>query len=253
MKGGEKSELSLYGTATGVRAIENPVRRHILDILRGGEVSFDALVGSSGRAKSTISAHLSALAEEGIVGSRPGDDDERKKIFFLTSHFIGEFAPGDRISDDLSEYASKYRDGAHDPFNLYRLMYRTLRVSLLIEGISIDPFLRRTGEAVGEAVYFAVAAPDLESFLENLIVFWERHRLGRISDITLSPISFAVYDCFECVELPLLGRPACSFDSGLLSVLFSRQSGRLMEAVERKCYAAGDPCCTFEIVPVPEK
>jgi hypothetical protein len=253
MRGGEKSELSLYGTATGVRAIGNPVRRHILDILRGGEVSFDALVGSSGRAKSTISAHLSALAEEGIIASRPGDDDERKKTFFLTAHFIGEFAPGERISDDLSAYALKYREGTLDPFDLYRLMYRTLRVSLLIEGISIDPFLRRTGEAVGEAVYPAVAASDLELFLQNLVIFWERHHLGRIENITLSPISFAIYDCFECVELPHLGRPACSFDSGLLSVLFSRQSGRPMEAVERKCYAAGDPCCTFEIAPVPEK
>lgn len=253
MRGAEKNELSLYGTKSGVRAIGNPVRRHILKILSDGELSFEAIVGSSGRAKSTVSAHLSALAEEGIVGSRPGDDDERKKIFFLTAHFIGEFAPEDRISDDLSAYASKYREGIHDPFSLYRLIYRTLRVSLLIEGISIDPILRRTGEAVGEAVYPAMAAPDIESFVQNLILFWEQHHLGRIADITLSPISFAVYDCFECVELPHLGRPACSFDSGLLSVLFSRQSERPMDAVERECYAAGDPCCTFEIVPVPEK
>ena len=247
MKGRGKNELSLYGTASGVRAIGNPVRRSILVLLRDGELSFESIVASSGRAKSTISAHLSALADEGIIGSRAGDEDERKKYFFLTSHFIGELLPGDRISDDLAAYASEYRAGGVDPFALYRLVYRTFRVSLLLEGISIDPFLTRTGELVGEAVYPAVAAPDTTSFIQNLTTFWERHHLGRIADLTLSPISFSVYDCFECVDLPLLGRPACSFDLGLLSVIFSKQLGKHVHVVERECYAAGDPRCFFEI------
>ncbi|MCQ1537781.1 ArsR family transcriptional regulator [Methanocalculus taiwanensis] len=248
-----RSDLSLFGTATGVRAVRNPVRRHILQLLEGGEMSFESIVSSSGRAKSTVSAHLSALVDEGIIGSRPGDDDERKKYFFLTSHFIGELSPGDRIADEISDYAFDYREGAVDPFAFYRLVYRTFRVSLLMEGISIDPLLKRAGETVGNAIYPALAAKDMDGFCTNLAGFWEQHHLGNIENLTLDPIYFSIYDCFECVELPFLGKPACSFDSGLLSLLFSRQSGRPMEALERECYAAGDPCCTFEILPVPEK
>jgi len=253
MRTRDRSDFSLYGTAAGVLAVRNPVRRHILQLLEGGEMSFDAIVSSSGRAKSTVSAHLSSLADEGIIGSRHGDKDERKKYFFLTSHFIGELSPGDRIADEISNYAFEYREGAVDPFHLYKLVYRTFRVSLLTEGVSLDPLLRRTGETVGEAVYPAVAGEDMEGFCQNLATFWEEHRLGRIELLSQDPIRFSVYDCFECVDLPQLGRPACSFDSGFLSLLFSRQTGSLMNAVERECYAAGDPCCTFEILPAPEK
>lgn len=253
MRARDRSDYSLYGTTSGVQVVHNPVRRHILQLLEGGEMSFESIVSSSGRAKSTISAHLSALTDEGIIGSRPGDDDERKKNFFLISHFIGELSPGDRITDEIGVYAFEYREGAVDPFHLYKLVYRTFRVSLLTEGLSLDPLLRRVGETVGEAVYPAVAAKNMEGFCTNLARFWEEHHLGRIENLRLDPIRFSVYDCFECVELPFLGRPACSFDSGLLSLLFSRQTGYLMDAVEWECYAAGDPCCTFEILPVPEK
>ncbi|MDG6249661.1 V4R domain-containing protein [Methanocalculus sp.] len=253
MRARDRSDFSLYGTAAGVQAVRNPVRRHILQLLEGGEMSFDAIVSSSGRAKSTVSAHLSSLADEGIVGSRPGMEDERKKYFFLTSHFIGELQPGDRIADEISNYACEYREGAADPFHLYKLIYRTFRVSLLTEGISLDPLLRRSGEKVGGAVYPAVAGEDMEEFCQNLANFWDQHRLGRMEILSQDPIRFSVYDCFECVDLPQLGKPACSFDSGLLSLLFSRQTGSLMNAFERECYAAGDPCCTFEILPVPEK
>ncbi|RQD80776.1 MAG: ArsR family transcriptional regulator [Methanocalculus sp. MSAO_Arc2] len=243
-----RHNVSLYGTTSGVRIVSNPIRRSILELLREGELSFETIVRSSGRAKSTISAHLSALADEGIIGSHPGENDERKKYFFLTAHFIGDLAPDDRIQDDLEAYASRYRDGGVDPFALYRLVYRTFRVSLLMEGISIDPLLKRCGEAVGRAIFPGVAAPDLDTFTDNLIMFWERHQLGRIEDLTLDPLRLSVYDCFECVDLPYLGRPACSFDSGLFSVLFSEQLTTPVEAVERECYAAGDPCCSFEFV-----
>ena len=252
MRARDRSDFSLYGTSSGVQAVRNPVRRHILQLLERGEMSFDSIVSSSGRAKSTVSAHLSALTDEGIIGSRHGDEDERKKYFFLTSHFIGELSPGDRIADDISTYAFDYREGAVDPFHLYKLVYRTFRVSLLMEGISLNPLLRRTGETVGEAIYPAVAGEDMDAFLLNLSTFWEQHDLGRIEIITLNPIRFSVHDCFECVDLPQLGKPACSFDSGLLSLVFSRQAGTPMEAVELECYAAGDPCCTFEILSVQE-
>jgi len=247
MKGGEKKELSLYGTDDGVRAVGNPVRRHILLLLRDGELSFESIVASSGRAKSTISAHLSALADEGIIGSRPGHDDERKKYFFLRSHYLGELSPADRISDDLVTYAEGYREGEADPFSLYRLIYRTFRVSLLTEGISINPLLRETGDTVGRAVYPAVGADTLPSFADNLSAFFERHHLGRIDEVALDPITFSVYDCFECVELPILGKPACSFEKGFISALFSFQLRQPVDAVELECYAAGDPRCRFEI------
>gem|GEM_PF-6153567 len=49
-----------------------------------------------------------------------------------------------RLSRDSAEQVARLVDGP-DPFKFYRLMFRTIRVSLLKEGIDIDPVLRNAG------------------------------------------------------------------------------------------------------------
>ena len=52
-------------------------------------------------------------------------------------------------------------------------MFRTIRVSLLQEGINIDPVLQQAGYHVGERIYSAIAAPDLAEILEKTAGFWK--------------------------------------------------------------------------------
>jgi len=56
-----------------------------------------------------------------------------------------------------------------------------------------------------------------------------------------------VYDCFECGDLPQLGRPACAFDSGVLKAVFSRFFESDQQVTETACYAMGDDHCRFLI------
>ncbi len=241
-------EIDLYSTPDGTRAVGNPVRRAILTTLREREYTFDEIVAVAGRAKSTVSVHLQELAAAGVVGSRTDPGDSRRKIFFLSGSLVASLSPEDRVADALAAYAGAYRAGSGDPFAFYKLALRTIRVSLMQEGVSLDPLLARAGERVGEELYPALADPDIGAFCTKIAGFWEEHRLGRVEVAGTDPLVLLVYDCFECVDLPVTGKPACAFDSGILRALFSGHYGRPATAVETRCYSMGFDHCRFEIV-----
>ncbi len=242
-------DIDLYSTLTGARAVENPVRRAILAALRERERTFEEIVALAGRAKSTVSVHLQEMAAAGVVGFRADPEDSRRKIFFLAGDLIANVSPEERVADALAAYAGAYRPGSGDPFAFYKLAFRTIRVSLLQEGVLLDPLLSRAGERIGEELYPALADPDTGAFCTRIARFWEEHRLGRVEVAGAEPPVLLVYDCFECADLPVTGRPACAFDSGILRALFSRHYGRPAAAVETRCYSTGFDHCRFEVVP----
>ncbi|MBP7411851.1 V4R domain-containing protein [Methanoculleus sp. 10] len=246
---GPNGNIDLYSTPDGARAVGNPVRRVILAALRERECTFEEIVALAGRAKSTVSVHLQDLAVAGVIGSRADPADARRKIFFLTGDLVGTVSTEDRIADALSAYAGAYQAGSGNPFAFYNLIFRTVRVALMQEGILIDPLLTRAGKWIGEELYPAVADPETGRFCANIALFWEEHRLGRIEVAGTEPLALLVYDCFECADLPVTGRPACAFDSGILRELFSRHYGRPTAAIETRCYSMGFDHCRFEVVP----
>lgn len=241
----DERTVGLFATQEGVSAVDSQVRMNILSMLREREMGFDEIVASTGRAKSTISVHLRSLADEGIVSSRPDPADARKKIFFLSSSYLGGLSRRRRLEKDMEEYISKHALSSDDPFEFFRLMFRTIRVALLNEGIDLDPVLREAGEKVGGALYTKVADPDLSKLLSSLATFWKAQRLGRMEVKSLEPLIIHVYDCFECQDLPFLGRPACAFDSGILEAIFSKHYNNNVSVKETNCYAMGDGYCRF--------
>jgi hypothetical protein len=92
-----------------------------------------------------------------------------------------------------------------------------------------------------------VADPDLNNLLKGLAAFWKAQRLGRMEVKSLEPLIIHIYDCFECQDLPFLGRPACAFDSGILKAIFSKHYSSPMSVKETNCYAMGNGYCRFVI------
>ena len=82
-----------------------------------------------------------------------------------------------------------------------------------------------------------------------LAAFWDRHALGRLEVAATAPLELVVYDCFECVDLPYLGRPACAFERGLLTAVFEAHYGGAALVEETACYAMGSGHCRFVIEP----
>ena len=250
-KGSKPSDpgVGLFATSSGPRAVQSRARVQVLSSLAEHELPFEEIVKRSGRAKSTVSVHLQGLVRDGIVSQKPDPDDSRKKIFSLAAPCIGGIAAKKPVIRDNAEIITKLVSGP-DPFRFYRLMFRTIRVSLLKEGINIDPVLQNAGYQVGERVYSSIAAPDLEQMLKNSASFWKRNSLGVIEIESTAPLVMKIYDCFECGSLPQLGRPACSFDSGVLGAIFTRHFRRPQRVDETACYAMGDDHCRFVIAPV---
>lgn len=240
------TQIGLFATEKGIRAIDSPVKSKILSMLRKGELNFDQIVTSSGKAKSTVSVHLKKLVEDGIIGSKPDPQDARKKIFFINSEYIGELTR-EKQENDLESYVSSYVLSDEDPFEFFRLMFKTIRVALINQGINIDPILHDAGIKVGKALYERVYDSEINKFLANIAQFWKTHYLGNVEVKNLEPIVINVSECYECRHLPYLGRPACAFDAGILEALFSSYYNDKRAVTETKCYAMGDDYCCFVI------
>ena len=172
--------IELFSTSEGIYAINSPVRVRILSMLRKGELSFDQLVELSGKAKSTVSVHLKRMVDEGIIGSKTDPSDARKKIFFIKSEYLGKLSGKKDVKEDIGKYVSSYIEGEGDPYEFFRLIFHTIRVSLIRQGIDIDPILYEAGVKVGETLYEKVKNPDINKLAENIAMFWESHNLGHV-------------------------------------------------------------------------
>jgi predicted hydrocarbon binding protein len=246
-KDDENTQIELFATSKGVRAIDSPVKSKILSMLREGELNFDQIVELSGKAKSTVSVHLKKLVSEGIIDSKPNPKDARKKIFFINSEYLGDLSREKKLGDEIEDYVSSYVMSDGDPFEFFRLMFKTIRVGLISQGMNIDPILHEAGINVGKALYKRVYDPDMNKFLQNIAGFWETHYLGDVEVQSLDPLIINVSECYECKNLPYLGKPACAFDAGILKALFSAYFKDKRNVDETKCYAMGDKYCCFVI------
>lgn len=246
-KDDDNRQIKLFATSNGVRTVDSPVKSRILSMLREGELSFDQIVELSGKAKSTVSVHLKKLVNEGIIDSRPDPNDARKKIFFINSEYLGNLSREKKSGDQIEDYVSGYVMNDGDPFEFFRLMFKTIRVGLIRQGLNIDPILHEAGINVGKTLYKRVYDPDMNKFLQNIAQFWEKHYLGGVEVQSIDPLVIKVFECYECRHLPYLGKPACAFDAGILKALFSAYFEDKREVEETKCYAMGDKYCCFVI------
>ncbi len=245
---GEKERfIQIFASIHGLRAIDSPFKGRLLEMLQEGEMDFEKIVSRSERAKSTVSAHLKALTEAGIIASRPDPNDGRRRIFSLNGKVLvradaadAEMIWADRFFPEALPPDATTRD-------IFRFILTSLRVSLLAEGIRIQPILERAGRKAGAAIYPRVQDDDLHSFSGNISEFWTRFGLGTMDLEREDPLTLVIHDCFECQDLPLTGRPECAFDAGVLSALFSAYFQEKKEAVETHCYAMGSNLCRFEI------
>jgi len=239
--------IQIVASDQGLKSIDSQLKGRILEMLQERDMAFDEIVGRSGRAKSTISAHMKALSLAGITTMRPDPTDARKRIFSLNGRILvransndPEMLWADRFFPDALPPNATTRD-------IFRFILTSLRISLLSEGIHIHPILERAGNKAGAAIYPQVRAEGLSAFLENLSLFWSRFELGELEVEGYDPLTLVIRDCFECLDLPITGRPECSFDSGLLTALFSAHFNEKKRVIETHCYAMGSNLCRFEI------
>lgn len=239
--------IRICASDRGLVAIDSPLKGKILEILEGGETDFEEIVIRSGRAKSTVSAHLKALTEAGITVSRPDPSDGRRRLFSLNGKIIMRTLALDRDMEWVDRFFPANLPPDATTRDVYSVILTSLRVSLISEGIEMHPLFSRAGRRAGQAIYPLVRDDDTQSFISRVSRFWEIYGLGTLALERADPPTLVIKDCFECAKLPLTGKPECSFGSGMLSALFSAHCGDEREAIEKNCYATGSNLCRFEI------
>lgn len=230
----------------GVNVVKSPVKLTILSMLKDTDMEFDEIVKNTGKSKSTISVHLKSLREDGIVSYRFDANDHRKKIFYISSKFLGEVESGDskELEERQAEFLVKNILDV-DNFKFSFLLFHTLRSNLIQEGININPVLNQTGKNIGAAMFEKLYDDDIEKFSENICEFWEDNGLGKLEIKLGDIIDITAYECFECSLLPKKGKPACYLDAGIFEALFTNYLKKDIEVTEVKCFTMGDDCCNF--------
>jgi predicted hydrocarbon binding protein len=236
----------------GVNVIKSPVKLVILSMLKDSEMEFDEIVKNTGKSKSTVSVHLKSLRKDGVVSFKFDPDDQRKKIFYINSRFLGEIEPPEPF--ELEEQKTEFlleniinKDKNRDQFDFSHLLFHTFRSTLIQEGININPILYEAGRRIGLALYEKLQDEDIDKFLKNIQEFWEEYGLGIIEFDLGEKIEITNRDCFECGLLPKTGKPACYLDGGMIESILSSFLKKEVRITETKCYTMSDNCCVFEV------
>ncbi|MEE1128857.1 MAG: V4R domain-containing protein [Methanobrevibacter sp.] len=245
--------FSNFDEKIGVNVIKSPVKLTILEMLRDSDMEFDEIVNNTGKSKSTVSVHLKSLRENGIISYRVHPVDNRKKIFYLNSKYIGSvnIAEPKEIKETQADYLIE--NLVDDDAEFSTLLFHTLKSMLIQEGINIDPILQSTGNCIGNSIFGKLYDDDLDIFMRNIATFWENKGLGRLSFEVGQIIRITTFDCFECELLPRTGKPACFLDTGIFEALFTQYFKLPVSVIETQCYTMGDEKCVFEVEPLPIK
>ncbi|MGL4670134.1 MAG: V4R domain-containing protein [Methanobacteriaceae archaeon] len=261
VKNNERMPIKIFATGSkgnGFSVIESPIKLRILSMLRENEMEFEDIVKNTGKSKSTISVHLKSLRKEGIISFKLKEEDQRKKIFYINSKYLGEIDSPEpyELEEQKIEFLVSNLVNNGDKFEFVRLLFHTLKTILIQEGINIDPLVYEAGYKIGSSLYGQIKGNSSEEFIENLSKFWKDNRLGElVIELGKTPddiIQVTAVDCFECELLPKKGKPACYLDAGILEAAFSAHLNKKVSVTETKCFAMGDECCFFELEPASE-
>ena len=151
----------------GVNIVKSPVKLTILEMLRDSEMEFDEIVTNTGKSKSTVSSHLKGLREDGIVSFKTHPSDNRKKIFYINSKFLGSVDV--KKQKELEQTQTDYiiENIVDNDSEFSTLLFHTLRSMLIQEGINIDPILQSTGNSIGKSIFENLYNDDLDIFTKS--------------------------------------------------------------------------------------
>lgn len=230
--------------------IKSPMKYEILELLRHGEMNFEDIVENTSKSKASISMHLRDLRKEGIVNYKADLTDNRKKIFYLNADFLG--------SIDTSKTKTLKKDQTKlliDEFiekgdvEYVILLTHTCKSLLLEFGMDISPVLQKIGNHIGEYIFSQLKHDDLDTFTKNISQYWLKNNLGELSFNIDNNIEITCLDCFESKDSPIIGKPNCYLEKGMLEKLFNMYFNFDLNIDEIMCYSMGDGKCVYQLQP----
>ncbi|MCZ7398610.1 MAG: hypothetical protein O8C62_02845, partial [Candidatus Methanoperedens sp.] len=81
--------------------------------------------------------------------------------------------------------------------------------------------------------------------LKELADIWKKLELGTIELAEANKIR--VKDCYQCSNMPDVGKPLCPSDAGIIAGVLDKILGKKHSVKEVKCWGTGYDFCEFEI------
>ena len=230
--------------------IKSPMKYEILDLLRHDEMNFEDIVKNTSKSKASVSMHLRDLRKEGIVKYKADPKDNRKKIFYLNSEYLGSI-DSDRIKQSEKDQTKLMIDEfiQNGEIEYIILLTHTFKSLMFEFGMDITPVLQKLGNYIGDYLYEQLKDDDLDTFVNNISKYWQENNLGILSFNINNNIEITCKDCFESVNSAKTGLPSCFLEKGMFEALFNNFFKFDLKVIETKCYSMGDEKCVYELEP----
>lgn len=234
---------NIFSTEKGAVVIKSEVKNKIISLLMEGEKTSREIREELGKAKSTISVHLSDLKELDIIREKVHPEDERKKIFYINSKLLGMSEPP--FDEHYKHMLDNLKDASGDSYEFLKSLFHLIRYGLTSFGLDIHPALKEIGRDAGREIADKFDSNDIEGLLVELKRFWSENQLGEIKVVDEN--SILVKDCFDCCDMPDLGTTFCSLDEGMIEGIIEAKLDIDVEVKETECFGTGDNHCRFNI------
>lgn len=240
-----ESKTEFFYTEKGLVAVGSPVKLQILDLLREEPRSFEEIVKSTAKAKSTISVHLNNLRTYELVEENYDPEDKRRKIYSLTSCYMGcSQVP---LLEHYRSLLKQVPANGNDRFNFSETLFYALNFGFEAYGIDNAPIVKLIGNDVGKHLSPIFEAETLEELLIEIAGFLEFHGDCRVSVLLKNGCTLQVEDNFKEKSLRATGKSFCALTEGIIEGILKEKLGKHCKVNEKECYGTGHSHCLFEI------
>jgi predicted hydrocarbon binding protein len=240
-----ESKTEFFYTDKGLVAVGSPVKLQILDLLREEPRSFDEIVKSTSKAKSTISVHLNDLRACELVEENYDSGDHRRKIYYLTSRYMGAFQ--EPLTQHYKCMLKKVAANGHDKFYFSEILFHALNFGFEAYGIDNSPVVKIIGNDIGKNLSSIFGSDSSEEILIEIAGFLEFHRKCRVSVLLKGNHALQVEDDFKSQTMPAVGKPVCAFIEGMIEGILNGKLKSECKVNETECYGTGHKHCLFKI------
>jgi hypothetical protein len=243
--GETRKNVTIMSTSKGIVALDSPAKIKILELLRDETKSFEEIVNSTGKAKSTISVHLDDLEKQGLIIEHRDDKDMRKKYYSLNAQYIA--SSQQPLDNHYQQVLQNLSERAGDEYTFLKYMFHALRYGLEAYGMNQQPIMKQIGRDIGSMISKNFQSEELEGLLEEIKAYWARNHLGTMRIENRDPVVLIVEECFDCGDMPDVGKPLCSLDEGMLEEILTAKLGGAYTVRETECFGTGHTHCKFII------
>jgi len=115
-----------------------------------------------------------------------------------------------------------------------------------IKGLDLDAVALAYHFHTGRSLGYELVNKGVIKSLDDLLTVFIEYRAGLPCIVKESHDNMIidVYECISCSGLPIIGKPVCYFEAGLLSAILEKLI-RTNKVEETKCWSLGDTKCTF--------